>query len=413
MERVFDGVYQPVNMWRRGMNKARWLHESEAWKAGEDSGPPRTVSAPGAYTEGFVARLKRYLAGCSLSALGKSASGFVAEPKYEDDLARFRWSVSISKWGCFFKIIIPTLVLISLPPAAGAVVAYHTPPSGWGCRSLSFVTYSGGQVLLTVAYFVFVHYRNRDEEKARRALKRQDTETPAMDTLPVSAGDEPGMIELVVQLRPEQDNAGGRLDQGMETQPDPAALWLLWQRANGGSSGSSSPNRPNGQGHSQSRLDAPDSEQEDDTSSSHGQSAPPPNHRSEEEKAQPPNQSGRRRTTTSLATILSGAAFYVLFALSLFLSIGTTMMQIMGVYRNCLCYVTTWWWWGRMDEAAVDVGSDTWNQRASSHGWIIMGQVGTYFMVACAYGGWWFMRFIRRRFVSVLEAEVYPGPPRR
>jgi hypothetical protein len=47
----------------------------------------------------------------------------------------FRDTMRISKLGWTFGVYVPTLLLIAIPPAAGAIVAYITPPSGLGCRS--------------------------------------------------------------------------------------------------------------------------------------------------------------------------------------------------------------------------------------------------------------------------------------
>ncbi|KAH7188000.1 hypothetical protein DER44DRAFT_816377 [Fusarium oxysporum] len=96
-------AFGPVSMWRRGVNKREWLEESRAWQRGNQA---------------------------------------------------FRADVRVKKREYLGWIILPTFILISLPPVAGAVVAWQTPPVGWGCRSLSFVTYAGFQVVLTPLYFI-------------------------------------------------------------------------------------------------------------------------------------------------------------------------------------------------------------------------------------------------------------------
>ncbi|KAG5772054.1 hypothetical protein H9Q72_001667 [Fusarium xylarioides] len=74
---IYDGILQPVFMWRRGVNKMEWLEKSRAWQRGDQ---------------------------------------------------RFMNDVRIKKRDFLGWIVLPTIILISLPPAAGAVVAWQTPP---------------------------------------------------------------------------------------------------------------------------------------------------------------------------------------------------------------------------------------------------------------------------------------------
>ncbi|KAK3682405.1 hypothetical protein B0T22DRAFT_471000 [Podospora appendiculata] len=211
---VYDGIFQPVSMWHRGRNKQEWLERTRAW---------------------------------------------------QDRTTEFRAAVSISVWEYALWIALPTFILTSLPPAAGAVVAHQTPPTGWGCRSLSFATYGAFQTVLTPVYFVAM-----------------------------------------------------------------------------------------------------------------------------------------TRRTGSLARLGWNAAFAVLFVFALFTSVGTTLMQIMGVYRNCICYVNAEWW-RALDTAKVNVASDTQSQRDASEYWIKMGITATGFMVAISVLGWLFQCYIRERFEKVVE----------
>ena len=101
--RVSETRFQPVSMLDRGSNKQQWLQG--------------------------VAR--------------------GAQPSQGEPLQNVLAEVSIGRWTYYQYIILPTIVLISLPPTAGAVVAWKTPPIGWGCRSLSFVCYAACQLLVT------------------------------------------------------------------------------------------------------------------------------------------------------------------------------------------------------------------------------------------------------------------------
>lgn len=216
---IYDGILQPVFMWRRGVNKMEWLEKSRAWQRGD--------------------------------------------PEFMND-------VRIKKRDYLGWIILPTIILISLPPAAGAVVAWQTPPRGWGCRSLSFVTYAGFQMVLTPLYFFVAH------------------------------------------------------KTGPKTTLQHAIHWLCV------------------------------------------------------------------------------VVFGVTVVLALFTSIATTLMQIIGVFRNCFCYVNSGMWLD-LNNAIVNVASDTKNRRNSSDGWIVMGGVATAFMAVCSFFGWWFQMNIRVSFEDAIK----------
>ncbi|KAK3332184.1 hypothetical protein B0T19DRAFT_439042 [Cercophora scortea] len=216
---VYDGIFQPVSMWHRGRNKQEWLERTRAW---------------------------------------------------QDPTTGFRAAVSVSRWEYALWIAIPTFILTSLPPAAGAVVAHQTPPTGWGCRSLSFATYGAFQTVLTPVYLV--------------AMTRTHT----------------------------------------------------------------------------------------------------------------------RKGHSSLSRLAWNTAFGILFFFALFTSVGTTLMQIMGVYRNCICYVNAEWWLSSLGRAKVNVASDTLDQREASGYWIKMGITATGFMVAISVLGWLFQVYIRERFERVI-----------
>ncbi|RBA15478.1 hypothetical protein FPRO05_12552 [Fusarium proliferatum] len=216
---IYDGILQPVFMWRRGVNKMEWLEKSRAWRRGSQE---------------------------------------------------FMSDVRIKKRDYLGWIILPTIILVSLPPAAGAVVAWQTPPRGWGCRSLSLVTYAGFQMVLTPLYFLVTR-------KAKRKT----------------------IMQRVIH-------------------------WLCV------------------------------------------------------------------------------VVFSITILLALFTSIATTLMQIIGVFRNCFCYVNSGMWLN-LNNAVVNVATDTKDRRTSSDGWIVMGGVATGFMAACSFFGWWFQMNIRVSFEDAIK----------
>ncbi|TAQ83360.1 hypothetical protein B7494_g8318 [Chlorociboria aeruginascens] len=95
---AYETEFQPVSLWSRGTNKMKWIRRSRAWR--------------------------------------------------EDP--EFRALMEITWMGWFFKIFIPALLLHVLPPGAGGIVAYFTPPRGLGCRSLSFMIYAFCQITVTI-----------------------------------------------------------------------------------------------------------------------------------------------------------------------------------------------------------------------------------------------------------------------
>lgn len=225
---AYDTRFQPVWLWNRGINKMRWLERSHV---------------------------------------------------FSNQLFRGRFNLTTFEW--IIYIIIPTIVLIILPPVAGGVVSYATPPVGFACRSLSFVTYASLQCAL-------------------------------------------GLISL---LRYYFEDKGF-----LKEHP----RWKLFF-------------------------------------------------------------SNIRLTISVILTL--GSAFT---------SIGGTMMQVMGVYRNCFCYVIASEWWKIMLHNSdpgyvINVAVDTQNLRNSSRNWIIMGTVATASMAVACYVGYWYQRSLRERFVTEVE----------
>lgn len=221
---AFSTRFQPVWLWRRGHNKMEWIKRTEAWK-----------------NHGW-----------------------------------FRERVRLRAWN-WFLLFAGTLILIVLPPVAGGVVAYETPPIGWACRSLTLISYGGLQVLLT-------------------------------------------MLSLV------------------QAATEDSAFWKDWPRLG------------------------------------------------------------------SFIVRLGWSATSMALAGSLFTSIGGTMMQIMGVYRNCLCYVTTQYWLNPNEGPGINIASDTQEQRDSSQNWITMGTTATAFMAIVCYMGYRYQLELRHHFVAVVEA---------
>lgn len=229
--------FQPVWLWSRGVNKMRWLENSHV---------------------------------------------------FSNQLFRDRFKLSTFDW--IFYIIIPTIVLIILPPGAGGVVSYATPPVGFACRSLSFVCYASLQSALGLISLLRYYFEGKGflKEHPRRRLFFSNT----------------GFTISVI--------------------------------------------------------------------------------------------------------LTFGSAFT---------SVGGTLMQVMGVYRNCFCYVIASAWWEVMLHSldpgyVINVAVDTENLRNSSQNWVYMGTTATGSMAVACYVGYWYQRSVRKRFVKEVE-NLFPEPPQR
>lgn len=268
----------------------------------------------------------------------------------------FRGKVAMGGWDWALAGVF-TFVLISLPAAAGAFVSWRTPPVGFSCRSLSFVLYMGWEIVLTPVYFVWLEARG-----------------------------EKGVVSWCCEVA---EGVKGRSRKWLPRRGKPVP-----RRAGG------APKHPTGEG---------DGQEVEMVAPMRGEEAKRP-----EEHV---TVMAAPESKWSLASqVWWFLAFLVVFTMAVFTSIVLTLMQIIGVYRNCFCYVTTDYWF-RLNEATVDVATDTKGQRNSSGGWIAVGITATVFMAVCALLAWWFQRYIRglydlaiKRTVARLVVQA-PGRP--
>jgi len=117
----------------------------------------------------------------------------------------------------------------------------------------------------------------------------------------------------------------------------------------------------------------------------------------------------------SLQRWSSGWRFKVVSApfwfLSLFSAIGGTILQIVGVFKNCFCKTTLEYWLRGLEKTnpSIDLATDTADARTSSEAWIVMGSLATAFMAVTCYGGWWYQKMIRHRFIEAVKGMWIPG----
>ena len=243
---TFDTEFQPVVMWERGQNKRKWVKNSAAWRLGESS-PDRELSK----------------------------------------------SLTVGWFPIIVLVLLPTFILINLPPIAGAVVAWKTPPVGWGCRSLSFVCYAATQFFVVV-FFILTEMLNS-------YLESSSNGTTTSHQIQKSSEPKKPILTFIVRA----------------------------------------------------------------------------------------------------STVLLQLLYYASCLTSLFFALGGTLMQVIGVYRNCFCYVNTPQWFS-LDQAYVQVANDTAEQRLSNHNWIVLGGLATGFMGLCCWWGWWYQKIIRERYRGIV-----------
>ncbi|KAE9369771.1 hypothetical protein N431DRAFT_560521 [Stipitochalara longipes BDJ] len=117
------------------------------------------------------------------------------------------------------------------------------------------------------------------------------------------------------------------------------------------------------------------------------------------------------RSKPGIPTLLSWIAYWTLAALfigtSIFAAIGGTIMQLLGVYSNCLCALPVKYWGIRYTDSAdafVMLGSNSAADiSAAQKWWMMMGCTATGFLGAATYFGWWYQSRLRRIFREVAE----------
>jgi hypothetical protein len=79
------------------------------------------------------------------------------------------------------------------------------------------------------------------------------------------------------------------------------------------------------------------------------------------------------------------------------------MMQIMGVYRNCLCEINVNTWLRGPTTAPLQISTNSAEdiQQASSY-WIPRGGATSGFLEFVAYVAWWYQRRLRFRFTELV-----------
>jgi hypothetical protein len=118
-----------------------------------------------------------------------------------------------------------------------------------------------------------------------------------------------------------------------------------------------------------------------------------------------------------LPNLLSWIAYWTLatifISVSIFAAIAGTIMQLLGMYSNCLCALPVKYWGIRFTDcvnAYVTLGSNsTADIEAAQKWWMVIGGTAMGLLCVSTYFGWWYQKSSRRIFKDI--AEKVAGMP--
>ncbi|KAK4221104.1 hypothetical protein QBC38DRAFT_143110 [Podospora fimiseda] len=128
-------------------------------------------------------------------------------------------------------------------------------------------------------------------------------------------------------------------------------------------------------------------------------------------RSQTTSPRGHSSQIKTISKIIFFPSLVLGFTTSIFTSIAGTFLQILGVYRNCLCKVPIWrWthWWdiSVRDDFLVSLGSNSAEGiKNASKFWLPTGITSIFLLVYVCYLGWWYQRHSRMRF-NIVADEV-------
>ena len=91
---------------------------------------------------------------------------------------------------------------------------------------------------------------------------------------------------------------------------------------------------------------------------------------------------------------------------AVFTTIAGTLMELSGIYENCLCESTGYWTFG--SNSTVSLATDTAQDRDSSWHWKVAGYIALSFLSFVTYLAWWCQRYLREKFVDCVKHLVAP-----
>ena len=88
----------------------------------------------------------------------------------------------------------------------------------------------------------------------------------------------------------------------------------------------------------------------------------------------------------------------------MFTTFAGTLMQITGIYQNCVCAAGGYW--AFTSNSTVQLAADTEADRLASENWQTAGYTALIFLAAVTYFGWWCQRYLREKFSERVEHLV-------
>lgn len=80
-----------------------------------------------------------------------------------------------------------------------------------------------------------------------------------------------------------------------------------------------------------------------------------------------------------------------------------TLLEILGVYRSCLCQVPTRTWATSISRQTFNLPTDTQEARNASKHWSRCGYTAIVFMSIVTYVAWWYQKFLKKRFDTIVD----------
>ena len=112
----------------------------------------------------------------------------------------------------------------------------------------------------------------------------------------------------------------------------------------------------------------------------------------------------RKWVGVSVAVILLAPAWVA----AVFTTFAGTLMQITGIFNNCLCASSGYWSWG--STSTVNLAADTEADRYASRHWQKAGYTALIFLAVVTYLGWWCQCYLREKFMERVKILVASDP---
>ncbi|KAL6713428.1 hypothetical protein ACLMJK_008893 [Lecanora helva] len=95
---------------------------------------------------------------------------------------------------------------------------------------------------------------------------------------------------------------------------------------------------------------------------------------------------------------------------AVFTTFAGTLMQITGIFENCICLSTGYW--SFPPGSTVSLATDTIHNRHASRYWNRAGYAALIFLACVTYLGWWSQRYLREKFIErvkhLVDGETNP-----